>query len=392
MALIIKHKTMKLRFLLIICTLLPLIGNAQDNSRQWRKGPLTWNDFKAPAPDSTGKEHSYLEFQLYIDEVAVDNDGVVHWMESALATMDRQKSWVDSLHRTPEELRYNQVIFNIVELYRRYMQTEIDSGGSPDMDYYMELVVGDVDQFCQATNYGSDIAVVEEWEIFIRELMDSAAAQVAESHATYYNEVTSPKNFVTTQRFGIGVGGGMQVVTGDLHPYFRNGGGFYLEANWGQRRQIITISMYMGASKCLRDVYHKTTTDYLLQRDDLTVMDLKFDYGFAVIDGYKFQLTPFVGIGILGYYTEVLIDGSYESTFIGPAAFNWRAGLDFRYHISTNASHRGQYCDLSQITLFTKIYTGTVRFGNYIGEPHGMTFNALLGIAFETRNGVTVTH
>lgn len=373
---------MKQRFFLILCFLLPLFGNAQDGLRDWRKGPLTWNDFKAATPDSLGVEHSYLEFFLYIDELPEEHDGVNYWMKNARACIDRQRSWADSSSRTPEELHYNQVIFNLVELYRRYIQIEIDTGGSPDMDYYMQLLATDVDTFCYLSDFGRDTAEVNRWDAYVHSQMTAAAAVTAETHAEHIKQTTDAGSYATTNRFGFGIGAGLKMPAGNLHQYFRTGGGFYMDCEFGYSRQLLNFGLYIGGSRCLDTLWHKTKEiNDLYTKDPLTVIGLKFDYGIAVIDNNRLRLTPFVGIGMLGLYTEISDDFD-ETTSVGPTAFSWRAGVDFRYHFSTDITRYQRSCEVSQFSLFAKLYVEPARFRSVFSEPHGVTVNLAVGLAF----------
>lgn len=374
---------MKHRLLLILCLSLPFLGNAQEDYRNWRKGPLTWNDFKTVAHDSIGEEHSYLEFFLYIQETSEEHDGVYLLVQSAEAGMDRKKSWVDSASRTPEELHYNQVIFNLAELYRRYMQIELDTGGTPDVGHYMKLLVADVEIFCTETMFGADTAAVAQWDNYIREEMTAVAPDVAENHSLMIQRMSTKENYKTTNRFAAGMGAGMKIPTGDFHKYFRTGGGFYMECEFGYGRQVLGGSLFLGGSRCLDTLWHHTDRGQdLWKNDDLTILDLKFDYGFAVVDNNHFRLTPFVGVGVLGYCVEVTSEDTYETTLVGTSAFSWRAGIDFRYHFLTNVTQSRHSREISQLTLFAKTYAEQARFGNYKGNPRGWTFNIVIGLAF----------
>ena len=57
------------------------------------------------------------------------NDTVVFRLQSFCYT-DTQLSWIKQGFKTPQKLQYNQVIFNIAELYRRKLQYDLDRLGS----------------------------------------------------------------------------------------------------------------------------------------------------------------------------------------------------------------------------------------------------------------------
>jgi len=57
------------------------------------------------------------------------NDTVVFRLQSFCYT-DTQLSWIKPGFKAPQNLQYNQVIFNIAELYRRKLQYDLDRLGS----------------------------------------------------------------------------------------------------------------------------------------------------------------------------------------------------------------------------------------------------------------------
>ena len=123
----------------------------QKNIRYWEKGPLTWNDFTL-VDKSIGSEHSYLEFGLDVVDRKQEIGGLQIAVRTAVAFCNKDMSWVDINYRTPEQLRYNQVLFNLVELHRRRLQVAVDTGQRVNMDYYMRLLTYEVDSFSRACN------------------------------------------------------------------------------------------------------------------------------------------------------------------------------------------------------------------------------------------------
>ena len=151
--------------------------------RPWQTGDLTWNDFRV-VDTNTVKEHSYIEFYLDIEENEEYELGT-SWVELvAAAYMDKKLSWVDKKHCTAEELRYNQVIFDLVELFRRRLQVVIDTGGNADIDYYIRLLEHVTDSFCRDTRYGANTLAVVAWETKVGKQLDSIAPIVMQKHAT----------------------------------------------------------------------------------------------------------------------------------------------------------------------------------------------------------------
>ena len=164
-----------------LALVLPFVGAGQTTPRYWEKGPLTWNDF-AVVDRSIGAEHSYLEFGLDVILRPQEVEGGTLQVRTAVAYAVKEMSWVDSNYRTPAQLRYNQVLFNIAELHRRRLQVVVDTGGNVNMEYYMRLLMHETDSFCLATNYGNDTVEVLWWEQDVRRQLDSITPLMVQKH------------------------------------------------------------------------------------------------------------------------------------------------------------------------------------------------------------------
>ena len=166
-------------------------GLAQNALYSWDKGNLTWDCFKK-VDTTIGEEHSYLEFLLDMEEHMYYEFASVAVDYIACAYMDTTLSWVSKKHCTQQELKYNQVLFNIVELCRRRMQEDFDTTGTVNLDYYMRLASHEVDRYCRDTRYGADTAAIRQWDITVRNRMDSIAPLVVAKHEKPHPVVTNP--------------------------------------------------------------------------------------------------------------------------------------------------------------------------------------------------------
>ena len=111
------------KFLLIILIVLALPSFANDDIKLWSDGPLTWSDFHQLMPP-TSSEPSRLEVEL---SATPQESGATARLE-ARAIMHRNASPTSAAQSTPERLRYHQLQFDLLELMRRNLQQEINSG------------------------------------------------------------------------------------------------------------------------------------------------------------------------------------------------------------------------------------------------------------------------
>lgn len=371
------------RIAIVLATILPLLSPslawAQNNLRPWENGPLQWSDFTV-VNESIGHEHSYLEFILDIENRKRDFDGIALPVRTAVAYIDKELSWVDSLHRTPKELHYNRVLFNLVELHRRQLQVAIDTGGKVNMDYRVRLLVHEADSFCRSTRYGNDTVAVAWWEYNIRQQLDSITPIMVEKH----QQANTILGYRTLHQMTLSVGGGTKFFVGDIYNYFAPSGGVYFDIDGGYRRNLFTLGLYVGGGGCKLDSINTVNPiNKLYGTDKIITLDLHIDYGFAVVDHAKFILTPFIGYGMqaISYATTGETDVSN-----GVTDGCWRAGVDFKYNLQQG--NTADFSTLSQMALafHSKVYVSFDHFHSIIGSPKGHTINIQLGFSFRGKD------
>ena len=317
-------------------------------------GPLSWDDFTL-TDSSRGDEHSYLEFFFSIEETP---EGL--W---AMAYMDTYQSWVDSNWRTDNELLYNQIIFDLVELQRRRMQAALDTlakgASEPSADSVVACVVTDIERLTLDTRHGTDSAALQRWADSLVVLLDVPPVYRG-------TPVDEP------YRVGGFLGGGFIGTSGGLHRHFSHGGGLDMGIEAGWKRHFVTGGLTIGVAHCLDSAFHKNNPDNdLYTGDDLTILSLYLQYGFSVFDNAHCRITPFVGYGMLGYYYSP--DDTDES--FGPTTGCASFGIDSRIHLSNSVSD-GQRTVLS---VDARLYGTYSTFRSVVGMPAGFTINLSLG-------------
>ena len=120
--------THKLAIPILLLTL-SLSCAAQELQRTWSLGPLTWDDFTATPTNAD--ENSLLQYNIGFSPVQENIDGIKSFFYRAEAWMLPSSSWVTADHRTPQLLRYNQVIFDMLEVERRTLQRSLNTSDDP---------------------------------------------------------------------------------------------------------------------------------------------------------------------------------------------------------------------------------------------------------------------
>ncbi|MBP5644491.1 MAG: hypothetical protein J6W95_01005 [Bacteroidales bacterium] len=356
---------------------LATVVSAQESRRGWEKGPLTWSDF-APMNESIGAEHSYLEYILDIEMRKDEVNGVEMRTRTAVLYVDRKMSWVDTHYRTPQELRYNQVAFNLAELHRRRLQLVIDTGGPVNMNYYTRRLTYEVDSFCHETYYGADTAAVAWWEQEVRRQMDSITPLMVEQH----QKANTIEKVIPEYLMSFNIGGGAKLFAGDMHRLFVPSGGMYFDFEGGLWRHLFVFGFYLGGGRCRPDsVDNVRSIDKLYATDRLTTLDMYLNYGFAAIDAQKWCVTPFVGYGMQGF----LYDDEVYSESGGPIEGCWRTGVDVKYHMGADDEYLSNSLIRFLCSAHGKMYVSFDHFKSIIGDPRGATINVQLGFSFGMR-------
>jgi hypothetical protein len=195
--------------LFVLATTTPPI-HAQLARKAWSDGKLTWDDFQK-RPGSKSLSEMVYSFQTRAKTDTIDGT-LVHRI-AVIAMMDPSLSWATSSAQTAQMLRYNQVLFDIVELHRRLMQHGIHRSNTSDeasnvFDSYFSQHASLTTMFEQESRWGELEKVIARWE-----------ASIADSLATTPDPVIPD---YTVSRIGyeipLALGGGF--YSGDMSTHF----------------------------------------------------------------------------------------------------------------------------------------------------------------------------
>ena len=113
---------MKKSHLLLIILFISLNTNAQDYRKYWSDGNLLLSDFQAKP---TKQSASHLAYVLLYETDKKIIDNVVYEGVFTDAYIDKSLSYIHANLKDEHHLKYNQVIFNIVEIHKRKLQNRI---------------------------------------------------------------------------------------------------------------------------------------------------------------------------------------------------------------------------------------------------------------------------
>lgn len=366
----------------ILCMMFAIPVDAQNYIHKWKMGPLSWSDF-VHRQEVEG-HYSYLEYYMGINYESKEVDGVRFSRPVADAYISAEFSWADTSYRTPELLRYNQCIFDLVEVYRRSLTATLNRQQFYEQDQLLDNTMKrlneDVTRIEVSTQQGQNVPELERWEREIKQMLDSTAS------IDQYKFTDAPF------RWGMSVGLGFSFAGGELRDYFSPSIGLPMNFEMGIKKHFLMASMYIGGGGCRKDsIFTHKENGYILRTDDITTLNLYAAYGYSVIDNNYIRLTPFVGYGLMGYYFT-----PDEGSSVGPGNGCFHFGIDFNKKFSNDvvpgffSDEKGMNAMHDMLTLDARIYATYNNFKKIAGYgikdqviygyPQGFTINFQIAI------------
>lgn len=286
-------------FLFIVCAMLALSGFANDDIKLWSDGPLTWSDFKQLLPP-TSSEASKLEVEL---SATPQESGEIAKLE-ARAIVHRSTSATSAAQSTPERLRYHQLQFDMLELMRRHLQEEINSGidgatVEKRLKYYQDLYRQRVRQIAQETKNGTLEAAVASWE-------ENVESQLSAMGMPSVPHVTSMQGC-----YGFYGGVGYDLPTGSLHDNFGGSVIFHVGLTGGYKRFKVKGEVAFGQPSYrndnifgidFEDDEHPSQGN---NSSNATHIMGSLQVGYTVLNYGRLSITPNVGVFYNRYNWDV---------------------------------------------------------------------------------------
>lgn len=363
--------------LLIICT----TGIASAQLRHyWSEVPLTWNDFQSVvSPDGTNS-YLHIEFGYHqVDTVAAD--GIRCSYYEAEAWMVPLKSWVDANHRTNVHLRYNQTIFNLMELERRQMTQALNNGASPAAAAAVAFrnLDANILSLSAATADGTDSSALASWEYVVAKRLNASDKG---NNLPQYEFMPVSAGFF--------VGGAYLTPMQNLNDWFSDGVGMSLGIEIGWNRHIFTTEFAVIGSDLRNPIsfyYDDGSSHGVNIGAPVTYSNSVVTYGFRLLDTPRQSLTPLIG---WSWSSRLVTATDYSEADLN--AYGFAFGLNYRLHFSRRYRPNGQgllllgnVAELTRWSLDARILMAYNHFPNSTINIDGWSIQFALGIALGGR-------
>lgn len=359
----------KQTFLLLL--LIPLQVLTQEfltNYKSWEDGPLTWDDFKGK-PLYNQNFPSDFDFILgfQTEKIRLHDTTLINF--KANAVFIRDGSWVNPSAKSDINLLFNQVIFNVIELYRRKMQIEMNT----------------VQFSFQANGYLDHYYKKIHQEIYdLQNLMSQGnftyALQKKNSEVLSDLENSRQDAFPPVRRsaFGMGMhaGFGFGLLTGSLGNHFQTSKNILFGFDFGYRNLVLYLTGSLNYSSVIENYEERNHWEKGL-RTGIAIMESSL--GYNLVDGSKFKVAPFAGISLIEVSNREIKDDSVNDfrmvnyyRLIGGINldYKWRK----RFNLYPKASSFKEYVE-TDIRL--RLY---ILSANYYSDLKGYSINLTIGM------------
>lgn len=292
---------------LVVLAVTPMRGQTDAQQKYWDEGPLEWSDFLTARRSvanlsSTTWSDIDVVWTLKAETLSQGNYSYEHLF--SVCSMNRYGSWVYEDARTETGLRYEQVIFDLYELHRRYFQMAYENSAAKDntdelWDIHFRRAKSAVEQFKQISDYGRDTAVIAQYE------------QMLDGYLAYEEpEPVAPQYELGQTGWGGHIGYFGEFFLHDANSYLpasAHGLGFGVELDYN-RLAVLADFALLFAGRQSEAFYYK---NYRWEANDwVNAFNLELSAAYTLWDGRWLRLSPMAGVG-----AGLIENGTFSSRY-----------------------------------------------------------------------------
>lgn len=338
---------------------------AQENKKYWSEGKLSWSDFSLKE-NSEGVSELMCFLRFNTGKEKSEGITVVRYITSCY--MDNKLSWVNSSYQTEQYLRFNQVIFDIGEVYRRKLQYELDRANSQAeaeriFKYYHTLCNVEIDKFHRESNKGQYLKSIEFWEERISAELNSLSTDII------------PEFEHGSIGYAMHLGLGSGFFTSSLGQHFSPTFNIIYGFDFAYKKSNLFLNATLAWDKVKKDY---TSVPVWQMNQKVNVAIIEATYGYSLFENARFKICPFAGLGI----TE-LTEANKEKpeNRLRMVDYNLIFGINTDFKIKTrlqlvpNPFFNGVK-EKVETTIRTRLY---VTNANYYSDLKGYSVNFTIG-------------
>lgn len=356
--------------LIAIASQMAAFADSHADYMPWSERALRWSDFAGTSP--LGGSESFLKTTLELSASQQQANGKTLINLGAVARMWRGESYapIDSSLRTRQRLRYHQLQFDILEVMRRRLQSDLNSGmtgldADNSLKHYRNLYAEQLAAMDEETHRGKLDEKLQEWEYFTRKSLEEMGLP------------PTPTVTPSDWSYGLFIGLGGLFPTSTIKDNFNGFFTFTAGLTGGYKRLSLRAAIEYGQPKIRernifgkRDLKNRNLEESV--NDYASMIGVQVNLGYSLIDTKRFALTPHFGMmwSSYGWNTTPLewVPKDDDPTVEVPKPtglvtkqniknFNWMAGLDFdikvHHYVSNQPFLFGKREQLTSIVRIT---------------------------------------
>lgn len=339
--------------------------NAQDNRKYWSEGKLTWSDFQEKSSDAGVSELRF--FFGYNTGKQKIGDTTISRIVS-FCYIDKNTSWIHPDFKNEQYLEYNQVIFDLLELFRRKIQYELDRINSikeAELKFQQiyNLCLSELEKYKNEAKQGQELNVINLWDYRVTEQL------------MLVNDNRIPGFTVRHFGYAANLALGSGFFTNSLGKYFSPTFNFTFGFDFAYKNSLIFINGTFAGDKVKKDLL---TDNYWRsgQRANVAIIDISI--GQAFINNSKIKLSPFFGLGITEFTGTTQSEPKSDLRIVD---YNCILGVNLDYKLKTTIS----ITPFELLALREKVETSIrIKFymtrANYLPDLKGNSINMTVGI------------
>ena len=258
-------------------------------NRTWEAGKLSWDEFQGEINSDT--TINLFSYKVLLDR-AVEKVGNTTYIYSKFTPyFDQTESWTLPRFKNDAMLQYNQIMFDMLELYCRratidYNRNEGEYSQEQIASFYRSQLAKRVKELDEATRRGTDASQLPYFEtgvaLDLERTRFNPAALVEDVPIDYFGE------------FYVGATGHFPIS-----DYYNHAFGMNLGFGFGWNRHLWEIDMTLGfGSKAKTDF--DTRHGWIYEDESLNHYQAYLNYGYCAARNTRYQSYPFIGLGANG--------------------------------------------------------------------------------------------
>jgi len=333
----------------IVASLLVTTLSAQSieqTMRPWDAGKLTWDEFLGEAKGDTAINMFSWNTEYSQGKQKIGN--TTYTYPKFTTYFDQTESWTLPQFKTDVMLQYNQLLFDMLELYSRRATIELNK--NTDYTYqqlrsfYRRQFDKRAREIKEETRNGTDGTKLPYY-----------AADIAlDLERTYFDPAQVLDN--TTQHFS----GEFYVGASSMFPisdYYKQTFGFNLGFGLGWNRHLWGMDLSLGFSgDAKQDVW--THNGWIYEGESLNYFQVYLTYAYLAAQNAHFQTYPYIGLGANGFNHPLGKD--YEGDNPEKDGFSLCAGMMFdiflNRRVNINSAFSNDLADVGYRAIRLKPY------------------------------------